>query len=85
MLDNSAVMGGAYSVVRKLTFAWYTTNTADDGRVLAAVCKLKEGSTDIAIDDEAAVRDLQEQKQILRGPWLFGLRVGPDIGASNVP
>lgn len=83
MVDNSGIMGGAYSVLRKVTFAWFTRNTADTGRVLAAVVKVKEGSSDLALDDESVVRDLQEQKQILRGPWMFGLRVSPGVADSN--
>lgn len=86
MLDNSAITGGTYAIIRKLTFYWSTieTTVTDRGACLVAVMKQKEGSTSIKLDDEAAVRDAQEQKQMLRGPWLIAYRSAPGGGDQDL-
>ena len=68
LFDNSALAGGKYVKVGKLTMQWFMD--FNEANVLyVTVYKDKESSAAQALDDEATIRDMRSEGRLIRGPW----------------
>ena len=69
LVDNSALAGGKYMKVGKLTMQWFTQFNNTDRVFYVAVYKQKEGATAEALDIEEDIRDARSEGRLVRGPW----------------
>lgn len=82
LLDRSTLIADTPIRLIKATMYWWNQGM-DDGRpLLVAIIRQAEGTAAPNLQDEAVVRDLRENGQILRGPWI--IKTIPDARAGSV-
>lgn len=83
LFDNSTLAGNSYVVIRKITVQWFTSFVTDT-QIHAAVLKKDESAAAESLDSEAVIRDLQEDKQMIRNLGFFSTHSVPGMAARPV-
>lgn len=82
LIDRSGLIAGTPIRVIKSTTYWWNQSMDDSRPLYVAVIRQTEGTAAPDLDNEATVRDLRENGQLIRGPWI--IKTLPEARESDV-
>ncbi len=91
IIDNSVEFQNSILKWSKLTIRpfWRANDIASLDQIELVICVLKEDEDDAgatySLDDQEVIRELRNDKKLLRGPWWYSLPQVVGTGAAFVP